>query len=82
MALRQMYSWYFRRVLPMIGRVVSRHPSAYTYLPASVEAFPSPDAFCDELQHAGFGTVRAVPLTFGIVSMFVAVKDPSSDRVI
>jgi demethylmenaquinone methyltransferase/2-methoxy-6-polyprenyl-1,4-benzoquinol methylase len=73
--LRNAYLWYFRRVLPLVGRLVSKHPSAYTYLPESVQAFPSPEEFSQELRHAGFGTVRAVPLTFGIVYMFVAVKD-------
>ena len=81
-ALRNFYLWYFRRVLPLIGRVVSNHPSAYTYLPASVEAFPSPEEFAQQLRDAGFGTVRAVPLTFGVVYMFVAVKDPPGDRVL
>ena len=74
-ALRNFYLWYFRNILPLIGRLVSRHPSAYTYLPASVEAFPSPQEFSQLLRDAGFGTVRAVPLTFGVVYMFVAVKD-------
>jgi demethylmenaquinone methyltransferase/2-methoxy-6-polyprenyl-1,4-benzoquinol methylase len=81
-ALRNFYLWYFRRILPLIGRLISKHPSAYTYLPASVEAFPSPEAFCQQLRDAGFGTVRAVPLTFGIVYMFVAVKDLRGDRVL
>jgi demethylmenaquinone methyltransferase/2-methoxy-6-polyprenyl-1,4-benzoquinol methylase len=75
--LRSFYRWYFRQILPLIGRVISRHPSAYTYLPESVEAFPSPEVFSDQLRAAGFGTVRAVPLTFGVVYMFVAVKDPT-----
>ena len=74
--LRNFYLWYFRQILPLIGRVISRHPSAYSYLPESVEAFPSPAVFSDQLRAAGFGTVRAVPLTFGVVYMFVAVKDP------
>ena len=81
-ALRNFYLWYFRRILPLIGRLVSKHPSAYTYLPASVEAFPSPEEFCQQLREAGFGTVRAVPLTFGIVYMFVAVKGLRGDRVL
>jgi demethylmenaquinone methyltransferase/2-methoxy-6-polyprenyl-1,4-benzoquinol methylase len=72
--LRRLYLWYFKRVLPLIGRLVSKHPSAYTYLPESVQAFPSPEAFSQALRSAGFGTVRAVPLAFGIVYMFVAVK--------
>ena len=69
-------------MLPLIGRLISKHPSAYTYLPESVEAFPSPEEFSQQLRNAGFGTVRAVPLTFGIVYMFVAVKDQRGDRVL
>jgi len=72
--VRSFYLWYFKHVLPLIGRVVSRHRSAYTYLPASVEAFPSPEAFVQVLRDCGFGGVRAVPLTFGAVYMFVATK--------
>lgn len=80
--LRNFYMWYFRKVLPLIGRLISKHPSAYNYLPESVEAFPSPEEFSQQLRDAGFGTVRAIPLTFGIVYMFVAVKDPRGDRVL
>ena len=80
--LRNFYLWYFRRILPCIGRVVSRHPTAYTYLPESVEAFPAPEAFASQLRSVGFGTVDAVPLTFGVVYMFVAVKAATSDRVV
>ena len=82
-ALRGFYLWYFKRILPVIGRLISKHPSAYTYLPESVQAFPSPEAFSQQLRDAGFGTVHAVPLTFGIVYMFVAVKGgPSAPGVI
>jgi len=81
-ALRNFYLWYFRKILPLIGRLISKHPSAYNYLPESVEAFPSPEEFSQQLQDAGFGTVRAVSLTFGIVYMFVAVKGPRGDRVL
>ena len=73
--LRHFYLWYFRRVLPFIGRHVSRHPTAYTYLPESVAAFPTPEEFSEALRAAGFGTVRATPLAFGIVFMFAALKD-------
>jgi demethylmenaquinone methyltransferase/2-methoxy-6-polyprenyl-1,4-benzoquinol methylase len=76
-ALRSFYLWYFRRVLPLVGRLVSKHPSAYTYLPESVEAFPTPEAFAEQLRGAGFGTVRARALTFGVVYLFVAAKMPS-----
>ena len=81
-ALRNFYLWYFRNVLPRIGRLISKHPSAYTYLPASVEAFPSPEEFSQQLRDAGFGTVRAVPLTFGVVYMFAAVKGPPGARML
>jgi demethylmenaquinone methyltransferase/2-methoxy-6-polyprenyl-1,4-benzoquinol methylase len=74
--LRAAYQWYFRRVLPFIGRVVSRHPSAYSYLPDSVGAFPAPGLFAQELGAAGFGSVEAVPLTFGVVHLFTAVRIP------
>lgn len=72
--VRSFYLWYFRRVLPLIGRAISRHPSAYTYLPASVEAFPSPEAFVQLLRDSGFPAVRAVPLSMGVVYMFVATR--------
>src|SRR5215203_4764289 len=81
-ALRSFYLWYFRKILPLIGRMISKHKSAYTYLPASVEAFPSPDEFVQHLRDAGFSTTRAVPLTFGIVYMFVAIKTPLGDRML
>ena len=76
--VRNFYLWYFRHVLPLIGRLISRHPSAYTYLPESVEAFPSPDAFVTQLRAAGFSSVKAVPLTLGVVYMFVACRGDGS----
>ena len=80
--LRGFYLWYFKNILPVVGRCISKHPSAYTYLPESVEAFPSPEDFSRQLRNAGFGTVRAVSLTFGVVYMFVARKDPRPGRVL
>jgi demethylmenaquinone methyltransferase/2-methoxy-6-polyprenyl-1,4-benzoquinol methylase len=81
-AVRRVYRWYFQKVLPRVGRLISRHQSAYTYLPASVEAFPSAAEFSQQLRNTGFGTVRALPLTFGIVHMFVAMKDRPGTRVL
>jgi demethylmenaquinone methyltransferase/2-methoxy-6-polyprenyl-1,4-benzoquinol methylase len=72
--IRSAYRWYFNRVLPGIGRLVSRHNAAYTYLPASVGAFASPEQFVNILRNAGFAEVQATPLTFGIVYLFAAVK--------
>jgi len=72
--VRTLYTWYFRYMLPLIGRLVSKHQSAYSYLPASVGAFPSPPEFASLIRSHGFETVRAVPLTFGIVYLYVAEK--------
>jgi len=68
--LRAVYLWYFHRILPRIGRLVSRHRAAYAYLPASVTAFPTPDEFVTILRQRGFVDVCAVPLTFGIVFLY------------
>ena len=69
-----LYLWYFRRVLPLIGRLISGHTGAYTYLPVSVGTFPPPAEFMTLLRQAGFAEVRAVPLTFGIVYLYTGVK--------
>ena len=70
--LRSLYGWYFRRVLPWVGRVVSGHQSAYAYLPASVGAFHGVAEFCDLLRQAGFTDIRAVRLQFGVVYLYEA----------
>jgi demethylmenaquinone methyltransferase / 2-methoxy-6-polyprenyl-1,4-benzoquinol methylase len=72
--IRQLYHWYFRVVLPRIGRLISRHQEAYTYLPASVGAWATPQEFADILRGSGFVEVRAVPLTCGIVYLYTASK--------
>jgi demethylmenaquinone methyltransferase/2-methoxy-6-polyprenyl-1,4-benzoquinol methylase len=72
--VRTLYSWYFRYLLPLVGRLVSKHQSAYSYLPASVGAFPPPSEFSRMLAATGFSQVRAVPLTFGIVYLFTAER--------
>jgi demethylmenaquinone methyltransferase/2-methoxy-6-polyprenyl-1,4-benzoquinol methylase len=68
------YRWYFSRVLPFIGKRISGHTAAYSYLPASVGTFPPPAEFVTLLQQSGFSEVRAVPMTFGIVYLYTAVK--------
>jgi len=71
-AVRKAYLWYFNRVLPRIGRLVSRHHSAYGYLAASVGAFVSPAEFVTILRRRGFVDVSAAPLTLGIVFLYTA----------
>jgi demethylmenaquinone methyltransferase/2-methoxy-6-polyprenyl-1,4-benzoquinol methylase len=67
-----LYLWYFKYLLPLVGRVVSGHQAAYSYLPASVGTFPPPAEFMRILGSAGFADVRAEPLTLGIVYLYTA----------
>jgi demethylmenaquinone methyltransferase/2-methoxy-6-polyprenyl-1,4-benzoquinol methylase len=66
------YLWYFTHVLPRIGRAISGHDAAYSYLPASVGTFAAPLEFVEILRSAGFAEVHADPLTFGIVYLYTA----------
>jgi demethylmenaquinone methyltransferase/2-methoxy-6-polyprenyl-1,4-benzoquinol methylase len=72
--LRSVYLWYFRHILPRVGRLISGHDSAYTYLPASVSTFPDPAHVTSLLRAAGFAEVEAVPLTLGVVYLYIARK--------
>jgi demethylmenaquinone methyltransferase / 2-methoxy-6-polyprenyl-1,4-benzoquinol methylase len=72
--IRTLYNWYFRFVLPWLGRIVSKHQSAYSYLPASVGTFPPPAAFAATISSHGFADVRAVPLSLGVVYLYVATR--------
>jgi demethylmenaquinone methyltransferase/2-methoxy-6-polyprenyl-1,4-benzoquinol methylase len=69
-----LYLSYFKYLLPRVGRMVSGHTAAYSYLPASVGTFPPPPAFMTILEQAGFTNVRADSLTFGIVYLYMAEK--------
>jgi demethylmenaquinone methyltransferase / 2-methoxy-6-polyprenyl-1,4-benzoquinol methylase len=73
-AVRPFYLWYFRHILPHIGRAVSRHDAAYSYLPASVGEFPFGETFAAMLRGAGFNNVQSRPLTLGIVYLYTAVR--------
>jgi demethylmenaquinone methyltransferase / 2-methoxy-6-polyprenyl-1,4-benzoquinol methylase len=68
------YQWYFTRVLPRVGRLLSGHTGAYSYLPASVGSFPPPQDFMTILRTSGFDEVAGVPLTFGIVYLYTGVR--------
>jgi demethylmenaquinone methyltransferase / 2-methoxy-6-polyprenyl-1,4-benzoquinol methylase len=75
-----LYLWYFRSVLPLIGRLISGHSGAYTYLPASVGAFPPPERFMAMLQQVGFVETHARAMTFGIVHLYTATRQPQSTQ--
>jgi len=71
---KQLFSFYFKFILPKIGRVVSSDKAAYTYLPESVEAFPDGEDFLHILHHVGFKNTQCRPLTFGISSIYIGTK--------
>ncbi|GMT42590.1 MAG: demethylmenaquinone methyltransferase [bacterium] len=72
--VRGIYFLYFTRVLPFIGRMVSGHDSAYSYLPESVRTFPDGRVLKRIFMDAGFDDVTTAPLTFGICSLIRARK--------
>src|SRR3954453_4231879 len=67
-----LYRWYVRRVLPRIGRAISRSDFAYAYLPASIAAFATPDEFVKILRQAGFRDTLQVRLMLGSVILYTA----------
>jgi demethylmenaquinone methyltransferase/2-methoxy-6-polyprenyl-1,4-benzoquinol methylase len=72
--INQLFAIYFKYMLPLFGKLVSKHSSAYTYLPESVMAFPEGADFCAILSSCGFKNAQAIPLTFGITSLYTAEK--------
>ena len=72
--VKQLYTFYFRRILPVLGGMLSRHKTAYTYLPESVNAFPDGKEFCDILTRCGFKNAKARPLTLGVTTLYTATK--------
>ena len=68
--IRPLYLWYFTQVLPLVGRAISGHTVAYSYLPASVGTFAPPSEVVETLRRAGFVDIRADPLTFGVVYLY------------
>lgn len=75
-AFGALYSFYFRKILPLIGRLLSKHSTAYTYLPESVNSFPYGDRFVQLMSEAGFDKGAFRPLTFGICMYYTATKAP------
>lgn len=72
--VRWFYDLYFMHILPWIGGLISGNKTAYEYLPASVHAFPSPQAFCGMMTEAGFTNVRHKAFTLGLCRMYVGEK--------
>ena len=72
--IKQIYGFYFKLILPFIGKIVSKNNNAYMYLPDSVSKFPEKEAFILLLQEIGFKAVKADQLSFGIASIYFGVK--------
>jgi len=71
---KQMYSFYFTRILPRLGGVISRSPEAYQYLPSTVQSFPDGDTMIKILMAIGFVGVFQRRLTLGIATVYMAEK--------
>lgn len=80
--LAGLYGFYFRRVLPVVGQLISRsEDQAYRYLPESVQEFPSGPALVERLEAAGLADVAWHPLTMGIASLYVGTKRAATAAV-
>ncbi len=71
---KQIYQFYFTKILPLIGRLVSKDKSAYTYLPESVNEFPDGEEFLTILADVGFSNNKCFLQTFGIATIYEANK--------
>jgi len=72
--VKQLFNFYFKYILPAIGRVISSDKEAYQYLYDSVQAFPNQEGFLTLLQQSGFKSNQCKPLTFGICSIYIGIK--------
>ena len=73
--LQNVYKFYLNRLLPLVGRIFSNHTFAYSYLAESINNFPTAEAFCRQMQAAGFRQVRWRVLTFGVACLFYGEKE-------
>lgn len=72
--IKQMYSFYFKNVLPTVGRLFSKDSRAYSYLPESVSEFPHGQEFLNIMVKTGFCNTKCKTLTFGIASIYIGEK--------
>jgi demethylmenaquinone methyltransferase/2-methoxy-6-polyprenyl-1,4-benzoquinol methylase len=74
--LRGLYLLYFERVLPLVGRLISKHASAYEWLPESTRVFPAPPELARRIAAVGFADVRYTLLLGGVTALHVGVRAP------
>jgi demethylmenaquinone methyltransferase/2-methoxy-6-polyprenyl-1,4-benzoquinol methylase len=72
--IRAGYNFYFSYVSPLVGKIFSKDPSAYSYLTQSVKAFPRNEELLKILEEVGYGNCSYKPLTFGIAAIYSASK--------
>jgi demethylmenaquinone methyltransferase/2-methoxy-6-polyprenyl-1,4-benzoquinol methylase len=72
--IKQLFTFYFKYIMPTIGKLVSKDARAYTYLPESVDAFPSGGDFVQIMQELGYRDCRCIPLSGGIASIYLGKK--------
>lgn len=72
--LRALHLFYLRHILPVLGGIISKKPSAYRYLNETIESFPYGNELILELKQAGFTSVQHLPLSFGIATLYIASK--------
>jgi demethylmenaquinone methyltransferase/2-methoxy-6-polyprenyl-1,4-benzoquinol methylase len=72
--IKQLYWFYFKHILPTIGKALSKDHRAYTYLPESVEEFPYGKDFESILRKVGFVNTKIIPVSFGIATIYMAEK--------
>jgi len=72
--MKQLYSFYSKAILPILGRIISKDPAAYTYLPESVEAFPDGEDFLAIYNKVGYKNTQWIPMTGGICSIYLGRK--------
>lgn len=77
--VKQLYAFYFKRILPTIGKLFSKDHRAYTYLPESVEEFPCGKDFENILQKVGYVNTKSYKVSFGIATIYIAEK-PSENH--
>jgi demethylmenaquinone methyltransferase / 2-methoxy-6-polyprenyl-1,4-benzoquinol methylase len=72
--LRIGFQLYFSRIMPLIGRWVSKHTTAYSWLPESTRVFPSPAELARRMEAGGFGNVHYQLLMGGVCALYVGTK--------
>jgi len=72
--MKQLYSFYFKWILPVIGGIISKNKQAYQYLPDSVAKFPQGNDFLEIMRECCFRDVACEKLTFGIAHIYTGVK--------